>query len=125
MRKALVSDHAAAFDALYVATWGIETNDSTDRTFTSAPPPLSRRTGANAWAICIGPKKFVSSSARAASTAPGASDGKRRPMPALLTTMETSPHERAAAAMSSALFTSSRTGITSRLVMVVLSRAAA
>ena len=51
-------------------------------------------------------------------------DGARLPamrscgrMPALLTTMETSPQVRAALAMSSALVTSSRTGMTSGFVM--------
>ena len=44
-------------------------------------------------------------------------------MPALLTTMETSPHVRAALVMSSALVTSSPTGTTSSLVMLVVSRA--
>src|SRR5215210_3801660 len=44
-------------------------------------------------------------------------------MPALLTTIETSPHVRAAPAMSSRLVTSSRTGITSWFVIVVVSRA--
>jgi hypothetical protein len=39
-----------------------------------------------------------------------ASEVELRPMPALLTTIDTSPHVRAAEAMSSALFTSSRTG---------------
>ncbi len=70
------------------------------------------------------PKKFVSISARAASSAPDASDVEPRTMPALLTTMETSLHLRAASAMSSGLFTSSRTGMTSGFVMVVSSRAA-
>ena len=102
----------------------METNESTDRTLTSAPPPFSRRTGANACATRMGPKKFVSISARAASTASGASEVELRPMPALLMTMETSPQVRAALAMSSALVTSSRTGMTSWLVIVVLSRAA-
>jgi hypothetical protein len=91
---------------------------------TSAPPPFSRRTGANACATRIGPKKFVSISARAAASASVARDVELRPMPALLTTMETSPQVRAALAMSSGLVTSSRTGMTSGLVTVVLSRAA-
>ena len=56
-----MSDQAAAFDALYVAPWGIEMNETTDRTFTSAPPPLSRNAGAKARAICIEPKKFAPS----------------------------------------------------------------
>jgi hypothetical protein len=52
----------------------MEMNESTDSTFTPAPPPLSRRTGASVDAIRMAPKKFVSISARAASTAPAASD---------------------------------------------------
>ena len=84
---------------------------------------MSRRTGANACAMRMGPKKFVSSSARAASAASGASEVELRPMPALLTTMETSPQMRAAGDVVG-LVTSSRTGMTSGLVMVVLSRAA-
>ena len=91
--------------------------------FTTAPPPLSRSTGANAWAIRRGPRKLVSISARAASTASMRATSKLRPMPALLTTMETSPQMQAALAMSSGLVTSSRTGMTSGLVMLVVSRA--
>ena len=56
----------------------MEMNESTDRTFTSAPPPLSARTGAKARAMRRGPKKFVSISARAASMASGASDAELR-----------------------------------------------
>ena len=56
MRSAFVSDHAADFDALYVAPCGIEMNDSTDSTLTRAPPPLSRRIGAKARATRIEPK---------------------------------------------------------------------
>ena len=102
----------------------METNDSTDSMFTRAPPPFSPRTGANARATRRGPKKFVSISACAASTAPCARDVDLRRMPALLTTMETSPHVRAALAMSSALVTSSGTETTLGFAMVVVSRAA-
>ena len=92
---------------------------------TSAPPPLRRRTGENACAMRRGPKKFVSISARAASVACTASEVELRPIPALLTRIDTSPQLRAAARTSSALFTSSRSGMTCGFVMVVRSRAAA
>src|SRR3954447_18701698 len=55
---------------------------------------------------------------------PAASDADWRRMPALLTTIDTSPHVRAAFAMSSALLMSSCTGITSWFVIVVRSLAA-
>ena len=46
-RSELVSDHDAAFAAQYRALGGAANQDSTDSTFTIAPPPLSASTGAN------------------------------------------------------------------------------
>ena len=99
-------------------------NESTDSMLTSAPPPFRRRTGAKARAIRIEPKKFVSISARAASTAPSANDAELRRMPALFTTMETSRQVRAAIAMSSPSVTSSGTAMRPWFVIVAGSRAA-
>src|SRR6185503_2955755 len=80
--------------------------------FTSAPPPLALRTGANALLTASVPKKFVSISARNSCTSPNDAIGAPRKMPALLITRSTSAHIFAAALTSSGLVTSSLTGTT-------------
>ena len=51
-----MSDHAAAFEALYSAVPGKFTQLNADSTFTSAPPPLRASTGAKARLMARVPK---------------------------------------------------------------------
>lgn len=125
LRIAFVAAHAAAFEMPYAPVFGKPSHDSTDSTLTIAPPPFSRSTGANARAIASGPKKFVSSCACRPPPSASASSEPIRKMPALLTSRLTSRNSRAAAAISCARVTSSRTGCTPGVVTRAGSRAAA
>ena len=55
-RSPLVMDHAADFEAQYPPAAGRLSQDSTDSTFSSAPPPLRSITGTKARATARVPK---------------------------------------------------------------------
>jgi hypothetical protein len=76
---------------------GRATQDSTESTFTTAPPPLRASTGANALVTFTGPKKLVSISARAAFS-DGPSSDPPPAIPALSIRRVTSGASSAAAA---------------------------
>jgi hypothetical protein len=102
---------------------GIENHESTDRMFTSAPPPLAASTGANARVTASVPKKFVSMSRRRSSIGPDSNDAPDD-TPALFTTSVTSPSCCATWAASAASVTSSPIGTTPSSTIVDGSRAA-
>ena len=88
------------------------TQDSADSTLTIAPPPFFARTGAKARATTSGPKKLVSSSARAATSPSSPRKPEPREDAGIVDTRVTSPSACAAAATSSGLVTSSGIGST-------------
>ena len=94
-----------------MAVAGIDTQDSTERMLTRAPPPFAATTGAKAWLTASMPKTLVSISRRPASMAPAPRTPVEVPMPALLMTRVTSSHSRAAASMSAGTVTSRRTAM--------------
>src|SRR2546421_509409 len=122
-RRLLVSDQAAALEAEYIAAGGIASHESTDRTFTMAPPPFAARTGAKARLTASGPNTLVSNSSRPPARASSASTPVPVEMPALLITSVTSWAKAAAAATSSGEVMSSATGTTPGTVMEPGSRA--
>src|SRR3954447_16612913 len=125
VRAELVSDHAAAFDALYAPVVGSAAQDSTDSTFTSAPPPLAASTGANARVTRTGPQKLVSNSARAPARSAAPTREPAPDTPALLTTSVTSVSCSAAAATAAGSVTSRATGVSRGSVIEAGLRAAA
>src|SRR3954469_5731967 len=125
VRAELVSDHAAAFEALYAPVTGSATQDSTDSTFTSAPPPLAASTGANALLTRTGPQKLVSNSARAPARSAAPSREPAPDTPALFTTRVTSVSCSAAAATEGGAVTWRATGVSRGSVIVAGLRAAA
>ena len=87
------------------------TQDSTDSTFSTAPPPAAASWGANARVTASVPKKCVSSSSLMSSSEPSS-----RPAPvadpALLISRLTSPVASAAAATDAGSVMSSAIGVT-------------
>ncbi|SCD45119.1 hypothetical protein GA0115245_106211 [Streptomyces sp. di188] len=108
-RSALVTDHSAAFAAAYPALTGMDTQESTERTFTTAPPPLRPSTGAKARLIASVPTTWVSNSRR---NEPGSPSRMRARVvaPALFTSGVTSVAARDAAATESWSAMSTATG---------------
>ena len=107
-RRPLVSAQAADLLAPYIASIGELIQLATDSTLRIAPPPWAASTGAKAWLRRSGPKKLVSSCARADSMLSAERKPPTAAMPALLISSVTSVQRLAAAATSSARVTSSR-----------------
>jgi hypothetical protein len=120
----LVSDQAADLLAAYSASGDDDFHDAMDNTLTSAPPPLRSMIGANDRATLRIPKTLVSNIERPLVSVLALSADTGYSMPALFTTMVTSVHISAAAAISSSFVTSIPTGTTSASVIVAGSRAA-
>ena len=91
--------------------FGKLTQDSTDRMFRRAPPPLASIIGANALVAVSIPKTFVSNSRRMSSRSLASRSSLALPIPALLTRSVTSPARPAAAVTEAGSVTSKATGM--------------